>query len=257
MLMLVSPAKTLDFETMAPTELLSVAEFLPQAQELIEIMRGFDPSSLGALMKVSEKIAILNCERFSEWRKATTLARGKQAVYAFQGDVYLGLDAATLNKTEQKRIQARLRILSGLYGLLKPMDIMMPYRLEMGTRLQNTKGKDLYAFWQKTVTDALNAELQNSQSKCLLNLASNEYFKAVKSKEIASRIISPEFRDWKNGQYKIISFYAKKARGLMARYCIQNNIIDEAGVLTFNVAGYRYDDVSSVPGKPVFLRDES
>lgn len=256
MLMLISPAKTLDFEVQAPTEILSVPEFLSEAQELIQIMRGFDGPSLEKLMKISEKIAGLNIARYQGWQKATSIGKGKQALYAFKGDVYQGLEAESLSKTEQSRAQSSLRILSGLYGLLRPMDIIMPYRLEMGTKLQNSQGKDLYEFWRTSVTAQVNHDLESSKSKYLLNLASNEYFKAVNAKEVQAQVISPEFKDFKNGQFKIISFYAKKARGMMARYCISNAVSDEKALKQFDVGGYKYDNDSSAPGKPVFLRKQ-
>ena len=256
MLMLVSPAKTLDFESQAPTEIVSKAAFLNDSQKLVDIMQGYDVQDLQKLMSISEKIAILNVERFALWQKATSVTKGKQAMYAFQGDVYTGLEANTFNAKEQQQAQDHLRILSGLYGLLKPMDIIMPYRLEMGSQVPNDKGANLYAFWQETVTAALNKDIQENKAKWVLNLASNEYFKAVKAKSLSVPVYSPEFKDFKNGKYKIISFYAKKARGLMARYCIHNKVKTPEAMKKFDLAGYYYSEELSTEFKPVFLREE-
>jgi cytoplasmic iron level regulating protein YaaA (DUF328/UPF0246 family) len=256
MLLLISPAKTLDFDSPAPTELQTKPRFLNQAQALVDILRGFDVTDIQSLMSVSEKIAILNYDRFSQWKKATSASSGKQAIYAFQGDVYTGLNADSMNVQQQKRAQKFLRILSGLYGVLRPMDIMMPYRLEMGTKLANPHGKTLYAYWQTQITEIIEADIQASGSTSVLNLASNEYFKSVQGKSLSVDVIAPEFKDFKHGQYKIISFFAKKARGLMAQYCIQNKVTTLEQVLGFNLAGYYYDKVRSTPLKPVFLRDK-
>ena len=256
MLLLISPAKTLNFDSQAPIEQHTKPQFLTEAQGLIDILREFDVSDIQSLMGVSEKIAILNCDRFAHWKKATSLSTGKQAVYAFQGDVYTGLEIDSFGTQQQNRAQKHLRILSGLYGLLRPMDVIMPYRLEMGTKLLNSHGKTLYAYWMNKITDAIEVDIQTSVSKAVLNLASNEYFKSVQSKSLSVDVIAPVFKDFKNGQYKIISFYAKKARGLMARYCIQNKVSTPEQVLGFDLAGYYYDEARSTPLKPVFLRDE-
>lgn len=257
MLMLVSPAKTLDFETMAASDLYTKPVFLPEAQTLVNILQDYDIAQLQKLMGLSEKLAILNVDRFAHWQKATTPKKGKQAMYAFRGDVYTGLAADTFKAADYQRAQKYLRILSGLYGLLRPMDIIMPYRLEMGTQLKNEAGKDLYTFWRDKVTDAVNKDLETTGSKFLLNLASKEYFGALHPKRINVDIISPEFKDYRNGQYKIISFYAKKARGLMARYCIENKVEDMKKLLKFNLNGYYYDEERSTPLQPVFLRDNA
>jgi len=255
MLILLSPAKTLDFTTPAPTSLMSEPDFLSEAQILVKIMRDFDAADLGALMSVSEKIASLNVERFNIWQKATSTPKGKQALYAFLGDVYIGLDASKLKAREQATAQKQLRILSGLYGVLRPMDIIMPYRLEMGTRLKNPAGVNLYDYWQTKVTQTLNRDITQVEASFVLNLASNEYFKAVLAPSLIVPVLSPEFKDYKNGQYKVISFYAKKARGLMARFCLQHAILSPEGLQAFNLNGYYYNAKESTRLKPVFFRD--
>ena len=256
MLILISPAKTLDFETPAPVAEYSLPVFLDNSQALIEVCRDLTPLQIAALMKVSDKIAGLNAARFASWQQPFTLANSKQALYAFKGDVYTGLDAESLSDDVVHRAQKRLRMLSGLYGLLKPLDLMQPYRLEMGTQLENPRGKNLYEFWGDEITNAINHALPSDEPELIVNLASNEYFKAVKPKQLQGNLVSPVFKDCKNGQYKIISFYAKKARGMMARWLLENNVTEVEQLTQFDVAGYYYSAEQSTAKAPVFLREE-
>lgn len=257
MLLVISPAKNLDYDTPAITDQYSQPEHLTHAKELIEQLRGYSVQDIAELMKLSDKLSALNVARYESWQQPFTTENAKQAVLAFNGDVYSGLNAEDFNEQELNFTQKHLRILSGLYGVLKPLDLMQPYRLEMGTKLANSRGKDLYAFWGDIVTDDLNNTLSDQQDEVLVNLASNEYFKSVKPKNINGRIITPVFKDWKNGQYKIISFYAKKARGLMCRYAIKNQISDAEQLKEFDLAGYQFDETLSKGDSWVFTRKEA
>ncbi|TWC16988.1 MULTISPECIES: peroxide stress protein YaaA [unclassified Pseudomonas] len=257
MLMVISPAKTLDYETPPATERFTLPQYLDHSQELVEQLREFSPAQISELMHVSDKIGGLNAARFGSWTPAFTPANAKQALLAFKGDVYTGLDAQSFSETDFDHAQRHLRMLSGLYGLLRPLDLMQPYRLEMGTKLANARGKDLYAFWGNRISEWLNEALADQEDDVLLNLASNEYFSAVKRSVLKARIIDTEFKDLKNGQYKIISFYAKKARGLMSRFVIQERINDPALLKQFDVQGYRYSAEQSSSEKLVFLRDHA
>ena len=256
MLTVLSPAKTLDYETAPITQSATLPRFMDQSALLVEDVRGLNPDDIGALMGVSEQIAHLNHERFMNWQSESTSDNAKQAVLAFKGDVYTGLQAETLSEDDLDFAQTRLRILSGLYGLLRPLDLMQPYRLEMGLKFTNQRGKNLYEFWGEQLTDTLNADLVSAKTEVLINLASNEYFKAVKPKLLNADIITPQFKDLKNGQYKMISFFAKKARGLMARYIIDNRITEPEALKSFSEAGYYYSDEQSQGDQWVFLRDE-
>ena len=256
MLILVSPAKTLDFEQPALTKEHSQSDFLTSSQELIQVCQQLTPADIASLMKVSDKIAGLNAARFGQWQPNLNLDNAKQAIFAFRGDVYTGFDADTLSETEITQTQSQLRILSGLYGLLRPLDLILPYRLEMGTSLANPKGKNLYEFWGDTLTEAVNKALVEHENDIIINLASNEYFKAIKVKKLQGQLITPAFKDCKKGQYKVISFFAKRARGMMARYLIQNRVNSLAGLKAFDVAGYYYSEEQSSPATPTFLRDE-
>jgi cytoplasmic iron level regulating protein YaaA (DUF328/UPF0246 family) len=229
---------------------------MDQSALLVEDARGLDPDGIRALMGVSEQIAHLNHERFMNWQSESNSDNAKQAVLAFKGDVYTGLQAETLSEDDLDFAQTRLRILSGLYGLLRPLDLMQPYRLEMGLKFANQRGKNLYEFWGEQLTDTLNADLVSAKTDVLINLASNEYFKAVKPKLLNADIITPQFKDLKNGQYKMISFFAKKARGVMARYIIDNRITEPKALKSFSEAGYYYSDAQSQGDQWVFLRDE-
>jgi len=256
MLVVISPAKTLDFDTQPFLQDASEPSFLSDSQKLIDTMKGYSPDDVGRLMKISQKLSELNVERYHDWQQPFTLENSKQAALAFQGDVYTGLDAENLSKADLNWAQDHLRILSGLYGALRPLDLMQAYRLEMGIKLENERGKNLYEFWGEKITNHLNQQLDTLDNKQLVNLASNEYFKAVKPKLIKGDIISPEFKDSKNGKYKIISFYAKKARGLMSRWIIENRIQSADKLIDFDVAGYYYPDELSSKNSPVFLREE-
>ncbi|MBD8189130.1 MULTISPECIES: peroxide stress protein YaaA [Pseudomonas syringae group] len=255
MLMVISPAKTLDFETPPTTERFTQPQYLDHSQELISQLRELAPAQIAELMHLSDKLAGLNAARFGSWTPAFTPENAKQALLAFKGDVYTGLQAETLDEDQLDYAQKHLRMLSGLYGLLRPLDLMQPYRLEMGTRLANARGKDLYAFWGTRISEWLNEALADQGDDLLLNLASTEYFSAVKRSALNARIIDTEFKDLKNGQYKIISFYAKKARGMMSRFVIEERIDSPEALRAFDVQGYRYNAELSTPSKLVFLRD--
>ncbi|PIE45287.1 MAG: peroxide stress protein YaaA [Gammaproteobacteria bacterium] len=256
MLIIISPAKTLDLDAPPITQLHSQPRFLSDSRQLIKIVKKFSPADISSLMKISEKLAILNFERFHDWQIPFTPDNAKQALLAFKGDVYTGLAAETLDENGLVWANEHLAILSGLYGLLRPLDLMQAYRLEMGTKLDNPRGKNLYAFWGSQITEAINEQLAKEKRPVLLNLASNEYYKVLQPKSIAANIITPVFKDEKNGQYKIISFYAKKARGLMARWIIDHRITDHKLLVEFNVAGYFYDADESDAKTLVFKRQE-
>ncbi|MGO1247444.1 MAG: peroxide stress protein YaaA [Oceanisphaera sp.] len=256
MLVVVSPAKTLDYETPPVVSDYTQPELLNDSALLIERARELTPADIGKLMKISDKLAGLNAARFADWQPNFTPENAKQALLAFKGDVYTGLDAETLTPDDFAFAQDHFRMLSGLYGLLRPLDLMQPYRLEMGTKLENERGKDLYAFWGNIITDKLNAALAAQGDNVLINLASNEYFKAVQPKRLAGQIITPIFKDCKNGQYKIISFYAKKARGLMARYIIQHQLSEVSQLTAFDTAGYYFVESESSATELVFKREE-
>jgi len=256
MLILISPAKTLDFDTPAVTNLHTQAEFLEHSAELIDQLKLQSPDDISALMKLSSKLSELNVQRFHDWCLPFDASNAKQALLAFKGDVYTGLDAETFSEGDFEYSQQHLAILSGLYGLLRPLDLIQPYRLEMGTKFANTRGANLYSFWGAIITDEINQRLAASGSEILVNLASNEYFKAVKPKQINAELITPVFKDEKNGQYKIISFYAKKARGLMAAYILQNKVTTVAQLCQFDVAGYRFVAAESDAQILTFKRSE-
>lgn len=256
MLMVVSPAKNLDYETPPSTKQSTQPDLLDQAEILMQDLRKLAPQDLSQLMSISDKLGTLNFDRNQAWAQPFTTDNAKQAVLAFNGDVYSGLDAPNFTAADFKYAQKHLRILSGLYGLLKPLDLMQAYRLEMGTKFANQRGANLYEFWGEIVTEALNQQLKKNKSEILLNLASNEYFKVVKPKLLNAEIIAPAFKDWKNGQYKIISFYAKKARGLMAAYVIKNQITDAESLKKFDSDGYYYNTDLSTDKQWVFTRDE-
>ncbi len=256
MLAVISPAKRLDFKSTATTAKHSLPDFLPDSKQLIKVLREKSPQEIAGLMNLSNELADLNYTRYGEWKTPFTPDNAKQAALAFKGDVYLGLDATTLNDRDWAWAQKHLRILSGLYGLLKPLDLIQAYRLEMGTKLANAKGNDLYAFWGKRLTKALNEAIAEQRQPMLVNLASAEYFEAIDETAIDARIITPVFKDLKNGRYKFLSFYAKKARGLMARYIIENRVSTLKGLKDFNVAGYYYSESQSRGDHWVFLRDK-
>ena len=256
MLALISPAKTLDYETALPTDTYTQPRLLEQSQQLIDVCRKLSATEIASLMTVSEKIANLNVERFRDWNAEFDFSNARQALFAFKGDVYTGLDAYHLKDHDIDFAQQHLRMLSGLYGLLRPLDLMMPYRLEMGTKLKNTRGNNLYEFWGSIITDQINQDLAEIDAKLLVNLASDEYYKSVNEKKIQAEIIKPVFLDQKNGKYKVISFYAKKARGLMARYLIENKLSQVEQLKAFDSEGYYFDAESSSDKELVFKRDE-
>lgn len=254
MLIVISPAKTLDFDTPSVTQKFSQPAFLDQSSLLIEQLKKYSLSDVASLMKLSDKLAGLNLARYGAWQTPFNLDNAKQAVLAFKGDVYTGLDAESLDEQGFEFTQQHLRILSGLYGVLKPLDLMQAYRLEMGTKLPNSRGKDLYQFWGEQLKQAVEADLALDDG-ILINLASNEYFKSLQTKKLNARIITPIFKDWKNGQHKMISFYAKKARGLMSRYIIDHRIEQPDQIKEFDSDGYYYSKEMSEGDDWVFLRD--
>lgn len=256
MLAVISPAKRLDFKSATTTGKHSLPVFLSDSKQLIRVLREKSPEEIAKLMNLSTELADLNYTRYGEWKTPFTPDNAKQAGLAFKGDVYLGLDATTLNDRDWVWAQKHLRILSGLYGLLKPLDLIQPYRLEMGTRLANPKGDDLYDFWGKRLTKALNEAIAEQRQPVLVNLASAEYFEAIDESAIDARIITPVFKDLKNGQYKFLSFYAKKARGLMSRYIIDNRVSTLKALKDFDVAGYYFSESHSRGDTWAFLRDK-
>jgi cytoplasmic iron level regulating protein YaaA (DUF328/UPF0246 family) len=256
MLTLISPAKTLDFETPAVTDVHTQGEFLDHSAELIDQLKLQSPDSISTLMKLSSKLSELNVQRYHDWCLPFDQKNAKAAVLAFKGDVYTGLNAESFTEENFSYAQSHLGILSGLYGLLRPLDLIQPYRLEMGTRFANSRGANLYTFWGSIITDAINQRLALSNSKVLVNLASNEYFKAVNTKHLNAALITPVFKDEKKGQYKIISFYAKKARGLMAAYIVKNKISSVEQLCEFDVAGYRFIAAESDAQTLTFKRSE-
>lgn len=256
MLLVISPAKTLDFDSPAATSKASKPAMLTEASQLVDTLRAFSPDDLVELMGISHKLGILNNERYLNWHLPFNKTNARQALLAFRGDVYTGLDADSFSQEDFAFAQQHLRILSGLYGILRPLDYIQPYRLEMGTKLATKQGDTLYEFWADKPTKAINKQLRALKSEVLVNLASNEYFKAVDGSLLKARVITPVFKDFKNGKYKIVSFYAKKARGLMAAYIIKNRIESPDAIKKFKLAGYKFDKASSTDSSFVFLRKE-
>lgn len=254
MLIVLSPAKSLDYKTAAVTERHTLPDFIPRSAQLIGILKNYSPAQLASLMRISDPLAQLNVERYAAWSSKFNRKNSKQAVLAFNGNVYEGLQAISLRPDQLDYAQSHIRILSGLYGVLRPLDLIQPYRLEMGTRLPNPGGKDLYAFWGEAVTAEINALLAAQRSKVLLNLASEEYFKVIQHKQLTHPVITPVFEDWKGGRYKIISFYAKRARGLMARYAVQHRIANPQRLQAFNEEGYAFAAEFSDAARWVFRR---
>ena len=255
MLILVSPAKTLDYESDIRIDDFSIASHLSDSEILIKELQKKNPDDLSSLMGLSEKLSILNFERYMNWKKPTKPSDNtRQAIFAFKGDVYQGLDVNSLSKAEINYAQKNLCILSGLYGLLKPLDLMFPYRLEMGTKMKNKHGDNLYKFWGSKINKTINDLSKENKSKAIVNLASVEYFSVLKKDQINLPVINPVFKDYKNGNYKIISFFAKKARGTMARFIIQNRIKKSEDLIGFDLDGYRYSKKESKENSPVFLR---
>ncbi len=254
MLFLLSPAKSLDYDTPAGDVPHTQPLFVKQSAELIEILRGYSPQQISELMDLSDTLAGLNVARYQAWSPKFTAKNAKQAVLAFNGDVYEGLDAKTLKAEDLAWAQEHVCILSGLYGVLRPLDWMQPYRLEMGTALANPQGKNLYKFWGSQIAEHLNARLQADKTPVVVNLASQEYFKAVDTKALKARVIECVFEDWKGGKYKVISFLAKRARGLMARYAATHRVSTPKQLERFKLEGYAFDAAVSEPDRLVFRR---
>jgi len=252
MKIVISPAKSLDYTTALPTQRFTEAQFLNKANTIQKTLKKKKPKDLMELMDISEKLADLNWQRNQNWALPFTPENARPAVYAFNGDVYTGLDAYTIPTDKLDVLQDQLRILSGLYGILRPLDLMQEYRLEMGTSIAIGTKKNLYEFWKKTITDALNKEL--TKDELFINLASNEYFSAVDTKALKVPVITPEFKDYKDGKLKMISFFAKKARGLMVRYIIDTNAKTLEDLKGFNYEGYAFDANLSKGNKLVFTR---
>ena len=258
-LIVVSPAKSLDYERPLPTKKYSQPQLLDRAEELVEVMAKKSPEEIAAMMGVSPSLAATNFERFQDWEQPFTPQNARPALLAFNGDVYLGMDAAsTFSERDYTHAQKTLRILSGLYGVLRPLDLMRPYRLEMGSKLQTSAGSDLYSYWGDTITRTIDAAIAESPgTKVLVNLASNEYFGSVDPEGIDAPIVTPTFLDTKNGEAKVIAFFAKRARGAMAGWLIRERVKTRKGITAFDGLGYRYDAARSTAANPVFVRSES
>ncbi len=254
MLIVVSPAKSLDYESPLPTEKRTKAAYLDEAAELVADLKTLSPEALAGLMSISEDLSVLNFERYQSWKLPFRKTNARQALFAFKGDVYVGLDAYAFSVEDIGFAQDHLRILSGLYGLLRPLDLMQPYRLEMGTKFANERGANLYKFWGDTISLGLNKQLKSLRSRTLVNLASNEYFKSVDRKTLNAEVVTPIFKDWKNGKYKVISFFAKKARGRMSAFAIQNQLDSAEQLKDFDWDGYEYAAGEGAPGELVFTR---
>ena len=257
MLTIISPAKKLDYSQLSEARSYTQPLLLEHSEQLLNDLRLLSPNDICSLMGLSDKLGALNYERFQEWQLPFSTDNAKQAILAFKGDVYQGLDAENMSSEELNWAQDNLRILSGLYGLLRPLDLMQPYRLEMGTKFANNRGANLYQFWGDIITKQLNKLLAASPKSALINLASNEYFKSVQPKDLEAEIITPVFMDQKGDKYKIISFFAKRARGLMSAFIIKNKITDPQQLKTFDVDGYRFNAAMSEGNKWVFCRAES
>ena len=256
MLMVISPAKTLDYESPLATSRFTQPALLEKSQQLIDVARDLSPAQIASLMGISDKLAHLNADRFSQWQPPFSPDNARQAILAFKGDVYTGLQAETFSEADFDFAQIHLRMLSGLYGLLRPLDLMQPYRLEMGIKLANPAGKDLYSFWGDLLTQKLNDALAEQGDDVLINLASDEYFKAIKPKQLNAELVKPVFLDEKNGKFKVISFYAKKARGLMSRYVIEKRLTKPTQLKKFDVDGYFFDAAESKGNELIFKRRE-
>jgi len=256
MLLLISPAKTLDFSPQTFVEQSTKPPFLLHSKQLIALLREYSPKQLGKLMHISDKLAAGVHGYVDGWKAKYNSAAAKQALLAFRGDVYLGLNADTFCDEDFEFAQQHLRILSGLYGVLRPLDLIQPYRLEMGCKLSGKHGKDLYDFWGDRIAGELKKSLAEQGDDLLINLASNEYFKAALAKSLSCQIVTPQFKDYSRGQYRVVSFFAKKARGMMVGHIVRKQISDLAGIRKFRSAGYRYNRKLSTNDSPVFTRDK-
>lgn len=254
MLFLLSPAKSLDYDTPLSGQTHTAPLFVKQSKALIDVLRGHSPPQISELMDLSDALASLNVARYKVWSSRPTPKNARQAALAFNGDVYGGLEAKTLNPDELAWAQDHVCILSGLYGVLRPLDLMQPYRLEMGTRLPTAQGKDLYQFWGSQISDYLNARLRKDISPVVVNLASNEYYRAVDTKALKAGVVECVFQEYKAGQYKVVSFFAKRARGLMARYATTHRLTLPDQLRAFDVEGYRWTAAESTPQRLVFRR---
>ncbi len=252
---IISPAKSLDFEKQIPQTKNTDIRFASEADKIVEVLKKYKKEDLTSLMKISSSLAQLNHHRYQVWSYPFNESEIRPALFAFKGEVYTGIDALSMSAKEIAFANKKLRVLSGLYGLLRPLDNIMPYRLEMGTKLIIGKSKNLYEFWGDEITKLLQADMDNDDSDTLINLASSEYFKVINKNVFDKRIVSPVFKDWKNGEYKVISFYAKKARGLMTRFIIQNEISNADDLIAFSDEGYYYKASLSTDDQPVFVRD--
>jgi hypothetical protein len=257
MITVLSPAKKLSKECVGRTDDYDLPRFLDRSEELVAQLQGMDPGDLMALMGVSEKLAILNWERMQNWKKTFKPNSSMESAYCFMGDTYTGLDAGSLSDDDMAFAQGNTRILSGLYGILRPLDLMMPYRLEMGTKLKNKVGNNLYDYWGDILVESINNELKDHEQQVVINCASVEYFRSIDRPALNAEVVTPQFKEIKNGQMKMISFFAKRARGMMARYIIQNQIKDKTDILAFDLGGYSYDPLLSEPSTPVFTRPQA
>lgn len=257
MLIVISPAKNLDYDSPLPKVRATQPQMLEHSEQLIKDLKKLSPHDVSALMGISDKLGVLNYDRFQAWSQPFTKSNARPAVLSFNGEVYQGLEAQNFSDEDFKFAQDHLRILSGLYGVLRPLDLMQAYRLEMGTKFKNQGGSNLYEFWGTSLAEALNKQAKKVKSDTLINLASNEYFKAVDKKALALDVIEPVFKDYKNGNYKIISFFAKKARGLMSAYIIKNKLENVEDIKSFDWAGYEYNEAMSSGKKWVFTRKEA
>ncbi len=254
MLLVISPAKKLDTQTTTVFNRYTQPQLLDHSRILVDILKKKSIEDLIKLLNISYGLSELNLERYQKWSPPFSLDNAKQAILIFNGDVYNGIDAQSFTAEDFDFAQEHLRIISGLYGLLRPLDLIQPYRLPMGTRLVTSRGKNLYFFWGDIITDALNEALNIAHTNILVNLASNEYFKAIKPDKLNAKIITPVFKENKNGKQRVVSFYAKKARGLMSRFVIKNRITDPQGMKSFDLEGYKFDPAQSTDEKFVFVR---
>ena len=254
MLMILSPAKTLDFESSLTTDRRSIPACSQQAAEVIESLLRLSRKEIAGRMKLKPELAETTCRQFTDWQQKPTPRIARPAALAYRGNAFVGLDAATFSEDDFAFAQGSLRILSGLYGILRPLDLIQPYRLEMGTKLKSARGKDLYQFWGTRINEVINKDLGQGDDRVLVNLASNEYFKSVKSTLVEGRIVTPSFKEEKNGDFKQVTFFAKKARGLMTSYIIQNQLENVEEIKTFNLEGYRFNMALSEDDDWVFTR---
>jgi len=256
MLILLSPSKSLDDETPPPTDRHTEPEFLDRAETLVDVLRDYDVDELGELMDISENLSELNYERYRDWETPFTPDNAKQSIFAFDGDVYRDFQFDAYDEADVDFLQDHVRILSGLYGVLRPLDLMQPYRLPMGTNLETPRGDDLYDYWGEQLAATLNGALDAQDDDIILNLASNEYFDAVDDEVLDGRIVSPTFKDWRSGRYMVISFYLKRLRGTLTDWVVRNRVTDPDDLADFTGNDYYYDPERSTDGEPVFLREE-